>query len=1005
MKRLAITTILACILASASLAGAQTLQTLYAFVSPNGCNPQTPLTVGPDGNFYGTTTIGGTNGGSGTIFKVTTNGVLTSLFQFSVTNGSIPAAALTLANDGCLYGTTEYGGSYGDGTIFKITTGGTFTLLDSFNATNGAYPTTSLTLAPNGSLYGTTVYGGAGYGVVFNVTTNGVLTKLASFTSAYQSSSGTQNKSALIFGTDGALYGTTAYGGTAGEGQVFRVTTTGTLSIFVSQLNFFSEGNANAPGLTLGKDGNFYGILCYGGAGGYGSIYKITSVGTLSTIYTFPWASSGYYYINGCNPLGSLIAGKDGYLYGTAKYGGTNGPNAGYGTIFKVSTSGALTSLASFASTNGAYPCAGLTIGNDGNFYGTTYGGGDGGQGAVFELSTNGPLTELAAFPGSIGCWPKSALTIGSDGNFYGTTSGGGTNGGFGTCFQFTTNGLFTSLVSLSNGLPESDLTLASDGSFYSMLNNGTVFNLTTNGQIASLANLNNGPPYSSLKPGADGAFYGESYGGNGSGVLFRVLTNGLVTNLVSFAGTNGSDPQGGLCLGNDGNFYGVTSEGGNNNADLSDEGTVFELTTNNLLKTLKTFLGNNNGGYYYGDGALPNAGLCLASDGALYGTTASGGSITTSQFPFGCGEVFKVATNGVVSSVASFNGTSGAQPAACLAAGSDGNLYGTTIFGGTGNPKSVGNIFRVKPKGGITALISFNGANGSYLPTVGTVSTWPQAGLTIGRDGNLYGTTSYGGAGGNGTIFRVLLPPDLAVPPQSLTNIAGSTATFTVSATSLQPLTYQWQKNYANLMDGGNVSGSATSNLVVTGLSEGDAGIYSVIVSNANFGVTNVVTLTVIDPPVIAVQPISQRVLAGEPVSFSITVSNPPPVSYQWDFNAVGILHATNAVLTIPAAALTNAGIYSVVVTNLAGSLTSSNATLAVIVPPTMGLQLSAGYPVLSLGGMLSNNFMVQYNTDLIGTNWITLLSLTNLLTSPYLFIDPAGIVPPARFYRAVMQ
>jgi len=553
-------------------------------------------------------------------------------------------------------------------------------------------------------------------------------------------------------------------------------------------------------------------------------------------------------------------------------------------------------------------------------------------------------------------------------------------------------------------GSPESDLTLASNGSFYSIFNNGTFFNLTANGQFQPLAFVSGGLPYSSLKPGSDGAFYGESYGGNGNGALFEVLTNGLVTNLVSFARTNGSDPQGGLCLGNDGNFYGVTSEGGNNPV-LGGEGTVFELTTNNLLKTLKTFLGNNNGGYYYGDGALPGAGLCLASDGTMYGTTSSGGGVTTTQFPFGCGQVFKLATNGVVSSVASFNGTSGAQPEACLAAGSDGNLYGTTIFGGTGSPKSVGTIFRVKPQGGLTALVSFNGANGSYLPTLGSFQGWPQAGLTIGCDGNLYGTTSYGGAGGNGTIFRVLLPPDLAVPPQSLTNIAGSTATFNVGATSLQPLTFQWQKNDTNLLDGGNVSGCTTSNLVVTGLSDSDAGIYSVIVSNANFGVTNVATLTVIDPPVITLQPMDQRVLAGQPVSFSITVSNPPPVHYQWDFSAVGISHATNAVLTIPAATLTNDGVYSVVVTNLAGSVTSSNATLAVIVPPTMGLQLSAGYPVLSLGGMLSNNFLVQYNTDLAGTNWITLLSVTNLLVSPYVFQDPAGIAPPARFYRSVMQ
>ena len=74
-------------------------------------------------------------------------------------------------------------------------------------------------------------------------------------------------------------------------------------------------------------------------------------------------------------------------------------------------------------------------------------------------------------------------------------------------------------------------------------------------------------------------------------------------------------------------------------------------------------------------------------------------------------------------------------------------------------------------------------------------------------------------------------------------------------------------------------------------------------------------------------------------------------------------------------------------------------------LVPPTIALQFLAGYPVLNLNGMLSNNFVVQYNTDLTTTNWINMISLSNLLTSPYLFLDPAGIVPPARYYRALMQ
>jgi hypothetical protein len=125
----------------------------------------------------------------------------------------------------------------------------------------------------------------------------------------------------------------------------------------------------------------------------------------------------------------------------------------------------------------------------------------------------------------------------------------------------------------------------------------------------------------------------------------------------------------------------------------------------------------------------------------------------------------------------------------------------------------------------------------------------------------------------------------------------------------------------------------------------------------------------------------------------------------YQWRFNGTSLLNATNAAYAIQAVAATNTGSYSVVVTNLAGSVTSSNAFLTVIVPPTLALQLWAGYPLLDLSGMLSSNFVVQYSTNLAGGNWMNLLSLSNLPASPYLFLDPAGDGAPARFYRAFMQ
>ena len=446
-------TFLLCLLFYFSLSNAQTLQTIYAFTSTNGCNPQAPVIVGNDGNFYGTTPVGGTNGGYGTIFKLTTNGVLTSIFQFSLTNGASPYAGLTLGADGNLYGTTKYGGFYGKGIVFKTTTDGVFTTLLSFSGTNGANPTAGLTQGNDGSFYGTTTFGGTngnGYGTIFKIKPDGVLTNLGFFISAngFTSTHAANPISGLVFGTDGRLYGMTAYGGTYGYGAVFRIATNGSLT-FLNSLNN-NYGASYCANLCLGTDGYFYGTTQYG-SDGYGTVFKMNSSGTLSWSYSLRGKT-------GSNPLGNLIVGNDGGFYGTTSSGNTNG---WFGTVFRVTTSGVVSFSASFAITNGASPYAGLILGNDGNFYGTTFGGGDTGQGAIFQMTTNGALTEMASFNGSIGYWPKAGLTVGSDGNFYGTTSSGGTNGGYGTFFQIKTNGIFTSLASfaLTNGVaPISDL-------------------------------------------------------------------------------------------------------------------------------------------------------------------------------------------------------------------------------------------------------------------------------------------------------------------------------------------------------------------------------------------------------------------------------------------------------------------------------------------------------------------------------------------------------------------
>jgi uncharacterized repeat protein (TIGR03803 family) len=490
------------------------------------------------------------------------------------------------------------------------------------------------------------------------------------------------------------------------------------------------------------------------------------------------------------------------------------------GTVFKVTTNGTLTILVSFNYANGAYPDAGLTLGNDGNFYGTTGEGGSNGYGTVFKVTTNGTLTTLGGFNFTSGWDPEAALTLGSDGNFYGTTYQGGiTNSaypyGMGTVFQVTTNGALTTLVAL---------------------------------------NFTNGvSPHCALTQGSDGNFYGTTcYGGTkGMGTVFKVTTNGALTTLVSFNSTNGACPWAGLMQGNDGNFYGTTGEGGSNGY-----GTVFKVTTNGTLTTLVGFNSNN--------GDEPEA-LTLGSDGNFYGTTADGGSS-------GYGTVFKVTTNGT-----------------------------------------------------LTTLVSFNFTNG-----------WGPPALTLGNDANFYGTTYQGGSSGYGTVFRLLLPPFITIQPQSQTNNAGATVTFTIAATSLNALSYQWQKNGRNLFDGGNLSGTTNSTLTITGISDDDAASYSVIVSNANFSVTSSnATLTVIDPPIITSQPISRTNNAGSTATFIVTASGTTP-AYQWFKGLLPISGAVLAALTLTNVQDADMAGYSVVLSNAAGSATSAPpATLTVIDPP----------------------------------------------------------------------
>ena len=347
--------------------------------------------------------------------------------------------------------------------------------------------------------------------------------------------------------------------------------------------------------------------------------------------------------------------------------------------------------LHSFNGSDGAYPYAGLVQSSDGNFYGTTERGGASDFGTVFKITSGGSLTALYSFSGSDGNYPRAGLVQGSDGNLYGTTTLGGANGG-GTVFKITSAGSLTTLYSFGGA----------DG-FY---------------------------PYG-LMQGSDGNFYGTTEsGGTGFGTVYKITSGGNLTMLYSFSGSDGAGPHAGLVLGKDGNLYGTTAFGGANGG-----GTVFKITSSGSLTTLHAF---TEGGH-----ANPQGALVQGSDGNFYGTTDDVGSDT------GIGTVYKITPGGDFTVIHSFNGLDGGNPQAALLQGTDGNFYGTTYAGGP-NASAAGTVFRITPDGNLTTLYSFSGSDGAN----------PACALVQGSDGSFYGTTQQGGAHAAGTVFMLTVYP-----------------------------------------------------------------------------------------------------------------------------------------------------------------------------------------------------------------------------------------------------
>jgi len=571
---------------------------------------------------------------------------------------------------------------------------------------------------------------------------------------------------------------------------------------------FNGADGSTPPGLTQGSDGNFYGVTYYGGTstnceGGCGTVFRITPAGMFTTLYNFDsgnpldLVNNPGAFTTGDNAFPQwLIQGSDGFFYGTASLGGTNG----LGTVFRLNpdASSGMTNLWQFgAPGDGIFPYR-LVQGSDGNFYGTTQYGGTGsncyflsfsGCGTVFQITPSGAYTTLHDFgvTNNDGSLPRGVIQ-GPGGVFYGTADLGGTS---------------KNCLGICNG------TNCFTGC-------GTVFSITTAGGFSMLhefSSTDGSNPWADPVLGSDGNLYGAAQVGgmtseSGSfccGSVYRISSQGAFSTLYPFCSlpdcADGDNPVW-LIQGSDGNFYGTTESGGTHHG-----GTVFQLTPSGSLTTLYSFTGGS-------DGAFPQF-LMQGSDGNFYGTTHLAGTHTNSDLNCseGCGTIFKL-------------------------------VVGNGSGGGTNCAFSLGSTNAVFAAAGGSASISVTASNGC---------AW----TATSNDPSFISITSGSSGSGNGTVQYGVAANTSSTPLTGTMTIAGQTftvtqsgasagnCTFTLSATSVTVPAKGGAKNVKVKVKGTGCNWTAVSNDPFITITSGSSGTGNGTVDYSVSGNTNTMPIT----------------------------------------------------------------------------------------------------------------------------------------------------------------